>query len=604
MEKKVVNIKEGVIQDIILRKDEVDVCFTDVNGENEEKLFLKDGETQMLTVNCGDVSNIKFGGTDNWGMDRLPINIGYQKDSVEYDSVFVDTITIQELAGEGNWCKCELSNDGKSVKYTALSENPSKEPRKAYFYHSTKDSVVKGPDYSFNYGRPVMETWPVTIIQAGNPAASAEDKEEPKDLGNLKYKVGLISDIHFDSNDSHNSQYAEDLKNALDFFIKENVLFVSSCGDYCQYDPKDYDMFKEYYNVYGWAKTYGKLRLLTAVGNHDSYMLTSARLIGSENKDIYIGKTKSAFNNFTGEGEFKDMNFFEYDGKWNEQRVGNRTNQSKLSYWIDVQGDIHVFMAVDYGTDPNYAWGQMTMAVNLLDYNNEYVKQMLAYVADTEYSSVDKAFDYQFYNPNTLIWLKDIIENNTGKRIFVYNHHFLPQKAGNGIYSKGRLYPHSDVPYINGNTVKANSNTVCGLTFYYLNKLNNLYKNVTFISGHSHWEWGAKVPNFVTKDYPIIRPNGKEGYTSNNVDSINEYWVDNLYCKASDTPKCSSGMNIHLPSLSKPKAFVNGEEKTLYTASEGGIMEVYENGVVIREIQFKADGESSYSNKEVGRVQF
>jgi hypothetical protein len=93
----------------------------------------------MFTVNYGDVSNIGFGGTDNWGKDRLPIYLDSNKGSFEYDGVFVDTIKIQKKV---DWCKCELINN-TTVKYTALSNNPNKEPRVAYFYHTTKDDTIK-----------------------------------------------------------------------------------------------------------------------------------------------------------------------------------------------------------------------------------------------------------------------------------------------------------------------------------------------------------------------------------------------------------------------------------------------------------------------------
>ena len=166
IDKKVINVNYPCIQDIVIRKDETDVYFTTTDGQDETKLFLNDGQEVMFTVNIGDVSNIGFGGTDNWGKDRLPLYIGYKKDDVDYDSVFVDTIEIQEFAGDNNWCKCELINDNKNVKYTALSQNPYNEERRAYFYHKTQDDTVKIGD---NAGRPVSKEWCVTVIQDANP---------------------------------------------------------------------------------------------------------------------------------------------------------------------------------------------------------------------------------------------------------------------------------------------------------------------------------------------------------------------------------------------------------------------------------------------------
>ena len=97
LDKKVIDINYPCIQDVVIRKDETDVCFTITDGQDETKLFLKDGQEVMFTVNIGDVSNIGFGGTDNWGKDRLPLYVDYKKGGVDYDGVFVDTIEIQKL---------------------------------------------------------------------------------------------------------------------------------------------------------------------------------------------------------------------------------------------------------------------------------------------------------------------------------------------------------------------------------------------------------------------------------------------------------------------------------------------------------------------------
>lgn len=166
IDKKVINIDYPCIQDIVITKDETDVCFTVSDGQDETKLFLKDGEKIMFTVNFGDVSNIGFGGTDNWGKDRLPLYVDYKKGSIDYDSVFVNTIEIQKTAGDGDWCKCELINNNKNVKYTALAENPYNIERRAYFYHKTKDTTVNA---GYNEGRPVSKEWCVTVIQKANP---------------------------------------------------------------------------------------------------------------------------------------------------------------------------------------------------------------------------------------------------------------------------------------------------------------------------------------------------------------------------------------------------------------------------------------------------
>jgi hypothetical protein len=108
------------------------------------------------------------------------------------------------------------------------------------------------------------------------------------------------------------------------------------------------------------------------------------------------------------------------------------------------------------------------------------------------------------------MWLKDIIENNKDKRIFVFSHHFLPHKAGDsdGIYSHLRVWP-----YTASNSIKnkfyAGSNTLCGLTFWFIDKLNNEYKNVVWFSGHSHRLWNDNT-SICNHNYAIKTPTGNE----------------------------------------------------------------------------------------------
>ena len=59
------------------------------------------------------------------------------------------------------------------------------------------------------------------------------------DKGELKYRVGLISDMHFDIEDSHNSEYAQDFINAINYFRSNNVAFLCNAGDICQYNDDD-----------------------------------------------------------------------------------------------------------------------------------------------------------------------------------------------------------------------------------------------------------------------------------------------------------------------------------------------------------------------------
>jgi hypothetical protein len=103
---------------------------------------------------------------------------------------------------------------------------------------------------------------------------------------------------------------------------------------------------------------------------------------------------------------------------WNNGGGHGRNGYSKLNYWTKKDNDIYIFLSVDYGND---VWGvtsgwhdRMIHARTIINLNEDdpYIKRMKEYVGDTSYSSADAAYNYQYYSPNTLIWLKEILENN------------------------------------------------------------------------------------------------------------------------------------------------------------------------------------------------
>lgn len=427
------------------------------------------------------------------------------------------------------------------------------------------------------------------------------------DKGKLKYKVGLIGDVHFDVEDSHNSEYALDLQNACEYFHKAGCEFISAVGDFAQYNDKDYEVFKDWYDAHGYSKG---LRLYTPLGNHDYLRLFTIR----NSSDTYVddnvlynylpmwnnvGEFHNIINPSDGKHE-SDINFFEHGNKWNDkQYTGWRTSKSKLNYWLERHGDIYVYVSVDYGTmilsDP---WDTLARGINLLDYNNDYVKHMTDYVKDTPYDrNREKNFDYRFYDPETLIWLKELIEDNKDKRIFVFMHHFLPNKAGdtNGNYSHLRIWP---VPTSMNIKQKfySGSNTVCGLTFWFLNKLMLKHCNVVWFGGHSHYAWKEQEDK-ITRQYNVTQPIGNE--VTPLVDDLNslngtEYDYGLYLPTGHSTDNCAP--SIHIPSLSKP---TSSSGETLYESSEGAIMEVYENGITIKCITFKYNNSRYYDNQVV-----
>ena len=105
---------------------------------------------------------------------------------------------------------------------------------------------------------------------------------------------------------------------------------------------------------------------------------------------------------------------------------------------------------------------------------------MKEYVADTEYSDADKAYNYQYYSPNTLIWLKELVENNKDAKIYVFTHHFMPSRVGNGV---GRakdgnwFYSVISPDGVKGDDgINKGSNALTGIEYWFFNKLMNQYK--------------------------------------------------------------------------------------------------------------------------------
>ena len=259
---------------------------------------------------------------------------------------------------------------------------------------------------------------------------------------------------------------------------------------------------------------------------------------------------------------------------WDHDRQGMRNAYSKLNYYLVKGNNMFVFLSLDYGDDVwqvNDKWHDRMIharTILTLDTADPYIRRMVEYVSDTDYSDADEPYNYQYYSPNTLIWLKEIIEHNTDKKIFVFTHHYLPQKVGNsaGIPIEGD-WQYADISKAGTMTsagINRGSNCLTGIEFHFLNKLNNMYRNVVWFSGHSHLSW--QVDGHVDcHDYPIVSPaDGKPQY---------------VYTKADRTPTADAAWSVSLPSLSKPRYVEGSTSSRLYEDAEITIMQIYERGI-------------------------
>lgn len=278
---------------------------------------------------------------------------------------------------------------------------------------------------------------------------------------------------------------------------------------------------------------------------------------------------------------------------WNDSGSHGRNGYSKLSYWLKKDNNIFIFLSVDYGND---TWGvtsgwhdRMIRARTLIDLNSDdpYVRRLLEYVADTGYSKADEPYNYQYYSVNSLIWLLEIVEQNQGKKLIGFTHHFLPNRSGNGAgvpkegnWQYADIHPSDEKDTKEGGIYPVGSNALTGITFWFFEKLLRTHKNLMICTGHSHVSWESGI-NFDNHTYKIVSPAEKSKY---------------VYTKASEEPVAETGWTVALPSMSKPRNIVNGQSVRRYEDAEMAIMEIYERGVKIKGYKVRED------NKDVNKL--
>ena len=263
---------------------------------------------------------------------------------------------------------------------------------------------------------------------------------------------------------------------------------------------------------------------------------------------------------------------------WNDGGSHGRNGYSKLNYWLGKGNAIFPHLSVDYGNDVwpiNDKWhDRMIHARHIIDINSDdpYIRRLVEYVKDTGYSEADRPYDYQYYSPNALIWLKELVENNTGKMNILFMHHFVTNRTGNGVglpkdgnWFYSDVHPSSELDPKEGNIYPIGSNSLTGIEFWFFTKLLNEHKNLLICHGHSHQS--SCEENFDNHDYEIVPPSAKNKY---------------VYTKASNTPIAESGWTVALPSMSKPRQIVDGQSVRRYQDAEMGVMEIYEKGVKIK----------------------
>lgn len=149
-------------------------------------------------------------------------------------------------------------------------------------------------------------------------------------------------------------------------------------------------------------------------------------------------------------------------------------------------------------------------------------------------------------------WLEEKLEEYRNKRVFVITHLFFPTKAGNFK----QIYP--------------STNWLGGAQLERLQAMNERYLNSIWFSGHSHWKW--HLQKYEDKA--------------------------NVYRSYDDSGNPTCGWTVHIPSCASPidsDGVSSRVSKPL--ESEGCIIDVYDDYIVLRGVVFKKESDTEYTNK-------
>lgn len=134
------------------------------------------------------------------------------------------------------------------------------------------------------------------------------------------------------------------------------------------------------------------------------------------------------------------------------------------------------------------------------------------------------------FSHDSLQWLYEILEENRNKRVFLFQHYLRFDGSGKPY----ELAPTGDaLSYCDEGTV--------------FKSLTEHYKNVVWFHGHSHTKFACQE--------------------------------DCSYANYDRMFGCNS---IHIPSLSVPKDYESNQYVTKYAESEGYVVDVYQNHIVLR----------------------
>ena len=171
-------------------------------------------------------------------------------------------------------------------------------------------------------------------------------------------------------------------------------------------------------------------------------------------------------------------------------------------------------------------------------------------------------FTSNTYLDADITWLGNKLEEYKNDRCFIFTHMFFPDASGNfqSIYPSG--------------------NWLSGTQLDNLKTLRTNYPRAIWFSGHSHWKWYLQI----AESNANVWPTTNVGRTA--------AWCVHI-------PSCASPIDSSVcnSTLSSTRVSMSGQ-------SEGAIVDVYEDYVDIRAIEFKGANDSDYVTRYLPIAQY
>lgn len=367
---------------------------------------------------------------------------------------------------------------------------------------------------------------------------------EKSDDSVLLYKVGLLSDAHIQVSATESTQSQNDYANALRFFSDNDCSMVCLAGDLTTVGSNA--EFAKYVEIRDANK--GNMKVYEVTGNHEA---ATSRTYTS----VITDQTCIAHHiqNLTG----NHYCYYVKNGQY------TYWNLSAENYTVDTAENVTVY--------------DETI---VLPEKDVYI--FIGILGDRN----GGLFWNEFFQ-----WMYNVLSEHRHKRCFVFEH----CRAERLVWDSTAKAYVDDIykDYVSGNTYgnylkplwgRSDNNDASGLKAYTFEALMAHFTNCIWFHGHTHLlaELNevsniANVDTFFGDKYNVNNPDSSTGNTK---------W----------------SWSIHLPSVTEPRTVVDGSRVEFNGMSQGALMEVYKNKIIIKYINFAEvadDGTVNYVNRYI-----